>query len=33
VFLPEYQDEVRDQLVARRAIGFRDYRSLPALVR
>lgn len=33
VFLPEYQDEVRDQLVAHRAIGFRDYRSLPALVR
>jgi LNS2-like protein (lipin/Ned1/Smp2) len=33
VFLPEYQDEVRDQLVARRAIGFHDYRSLPALVR
>ena len=33
VFLPEYQDEVRDQLVARHAIGFRDYRSLPALVR
>jgi hypothetical protein len=33
VFLPEYQEEVRDQLVARRAVGFRDYRSLPALVR
>jgi len=33
VFLPEYQDEVRDQLVAHRAIGFRDYRTLPALVR
>jgi LNS2-like protein (lipin/Ned1/Smp2) len=31
--LPEYTDEVREDLAAHRAIGFRDYRELAALVR
>ncbi|MBX3157826.1 MAG: hypothetical protein KF773_17795 [Deltaproteobacteria bacterium] len=30
--LPEFADEVRPALAARRAVGFHDYRELPALV-